>query len=202
MPHSHDDVGWLKTVDEYFEGTKSEIQSTNVNVELTNVMNALLDNPARKFSEVEMKFFKMWWQGQNEKMKEDVRGLVKNGQLELINGGWSMHDEACPTYEDMINNMMLGHDFILEEFGVKPRIGWQVDPFGHSNANARMFAEMGFDALFFGRIDYQDKEKRMNDKALEWIWTPNSESLGEETNIFAQLMWDSYENPNFDWDIS
>ena len=65
-----------------------------------------------------------------------------------------------------------------------------------------MFAEMGFDALFFGRIDYQDKEKRMNDKALEWIWTPNSESLGEETNIFAQLMWDSYENPNFDWDIS
>ena len=124
MPHSHDDVGWLKTVDEYFEGTKSEIQSTNVNVELTNVMNALLDNPARKFSEVEMKFFKMWWQEQNEKMKEDVRGLVKNGQLELINGGWSMHDEACPTYEDMINNMMLGHDFILEEFGVKPRIGW------------------------------------------------------------------------------
>ena len=60
---------------------------------------------------------------------------------------------------------------------------------------------MGFDALFFGRLDYQDKEKRMNDKALEWIWTPNSESLGEETNIFTQLMWNSYENPYFDWDI-
>ena len=64
-----------------------------------------------------------------------------------------------------------------------------------------MFAEMGFDALFFGRLDYQDKEKRMNDKALEWIWTPNSESLGEETNIFTQLMWNSYENPFFDWDV-
>ena len=112
-----------------------------------------------------------------------------------------MHDEACPTYEDMINNMMLGHDFILKEFGVKPRIGWQVDPFGHSNANARIFAEMGFDALFFGRLDYQDKEKRLNEKALEWIWTPNSESLGEETNIFTQLMWNSYENPFFDWDV-
>lgn len=57
-------------------------------------------------------------------MQETVRGLVKNGQLELINGGWSLHDEACPTYDDMIDNMMLGHKFIEENFGVKPRIGW------------------------------------------------------------------------------
>jgi Glycosyl hydrolases family 38 N-terminal domain len=35
-----------------------------------------------------------------------------------------MHDEACPIYEDIIDNMKLGHDFILNEFGVKPRIGW------------------------------------------------------------------------------
>ena len=28
-----------------------------------------------------------------------------------------MHDEACPLYEDMINNMKLGHDFLLKEFG-------------------------------------------------------------------------------------
>ena len=73
-----------------------------------------------------------------------------------------MHDEACPTYEDMINNMMIGHEFIIKEFGVKPRIGWTIDPFGHSNFNTRLYAELGFDAFFFSRIDYQDKNKRMN----------------------------------------
>lgn len=50
--------------------------------------------------------------------------------------------------------MMLGHKFLLDEVGVTPRIGWHIDPFGHSNANARLFAEMGFDALVFARADF------------------------------------------------
>jgi hypothetical protein len=87
-------------------------------------MYSLLDDPRRKFCEVEMKFFSMWWDNQDHDMKMKVRKLIADGQLELINGGWSMHDEACPTYDDMINNMMIGHEFILREFGVKPRIGW------------------------------------------------------------------------------
>eukprot|EP01042_Synura_sphagnicola_P004654 gene4654-5910_t len=33
-----------------------------------------------------------------------------------------------------------------------------------------MSAEVGFDALFFGRIDYQDRAKRMNEKSMEMIW--------------------------------
>jgi hypothetical protein len=46
---------------------------------------------------------------------------------------------------------------VLSEFGIKPKIGWQIDAFGHSSTNAMLFAEMGFDAWFFGRLDYQDK---------------------------------------------
>ena len=92
-----------------------------------------------------------------------------------------MHDEACPTFDDMINNMMLGHQFLLEEFGVKPRIGWSIDPFGHSNTNVRLFAEMGFDAWFFARIDYQDKKQREKEKTMEFVWRPNPESLGTDT---------------------
>jgi len=79
VPHSHDDVGWLKTVDEYFDGSRRDIQWTNVRVELSTVIDALLDNPKRKFSEVEMKFFKMWWVKQNDATKENVKKLIKNG---------------------------------------------------------------------------------------------------------------------------
>lgn len=158
IPHTHDDVGWLKTVDMYYTGTNNQVQKGIVHLILSTTMEELIKNPDRKFTYVEMKFFSMWWDEQTETMKTAVRSLVKEGRLEFVNAGWSMHDEACTHYEDIINNMVVGHDFLMKEFGVRPRIGWHLDPFGHSNANPRLFAEMGFDAWFFARLDYQDKQ--------------------------------------------
>lgn len=47
-----------------------------------------------------------------------------------------MHDEAAVHYIDMIDQTTLGHRYIKEEFGQIPRIGWQIDPFGHSAVQA------------------------------------------------------------------
>ena len=47
-----------------------------------------------------------------------------------------MHDEAATHYIDMIDQTTMGHRFLKEEFGVTPRIGWQIDPFGHSAVQA------------------------------------------------------------------
>ena len=121
----------------------------------------------------------MWWDTQLDSMKDKVRNLVANGQLELINGGWSMHDEACPTYTDMIDNMAKGHAFIAKNFpGYHPRIGWQIDPFGHSNTNMRLFSDMGFDAVFMARMDRHDKEERLKSESMEFVWRPSNDTLG------------------------
>jgi hypothetical protein len=46
--------------------------------------------------------------------------------------------------------------FLNATFGVHPRVGWQVDPFGHSATQAAlMSAAVGFEGLFFGRADFQ-----------------------------------------------
>ena len=46
--------------------------------------------------------------------------------------------------------------FLRKTFGSIPRVGWQIDPFGHSSTQAGLLAaQVGFDALFFGRADYQ-----------------------------------------------
>ena len=75
------------------------------------------------------------------------------GQLELVQGGLVSPDEATTNYADVLRNYEAGHDFLRSEFGMTPRIGWQLDPFGHSAVTAELMAEMGMEAIFFARIN-------------------------------------------------
>ncbi|CDP17307.1 unnamed protein product [Coffea canephora] len=196
VPHSHDDVGWLKTVDQYYVGSNNSIQGACVQNVLDSLIPALLADENRKFIYVEQAFFQRWWRDQSPAMQKIVRQLVDGGQLEFINGGWCMHDEAATHYIDMIDQTTLGHRYIKEQFNVTPRIGWQIDPFGHSAVQAYLLgAELGFDSFFFGRIDYQDRAKRKAEKALEVVWQ-GSKSLGSSAQIFAGAFPENYEPPS------
>ena len=81
-----------------------------------------------------------------------------------------MHDEASVHYVSMIDQTTLGHKFLKDEFDYKPTVGWQIDPFGHSSTHAWLSSAVSFDSLFFGRIDYQDHNKRMKESTMEMIW--------------------------------
>ena len=148
-----------------------------------------------------MAFFTLWWRDQTDAVKLKFKSFLASGRIEFVNGGWSMNDEACPLYSDIISNMMTGHQFLHSEFGVTPKIGWHVDPFGHSLANQYLFSEMGLEAIMFSRIDYQDKEKRMASKELEWVWETFSEDRGSNSTIFAHTMFHHYfPPPGFCWE--
>ena len=66
IAHSHDDVGWLKTVDDYYYGDKQNIQWAAVQFTIGSVVNELFLNPNLKFTIVEMAFLHRWWQNANE----------------------------------------------------------------------------------------------------------------------------------------
>lgn len=65
MPHSHDDVGWLKTVDDYFYGGDQNTQWAGVQYTIDTVVTELAQNPTYKFSIVEMAFLYRWWNNAN-----------------------------------------------------------------------------------------------------------------------------------------
>ena len=62
----------------------------------------------RTWAMAETKFFQMWWDEQDAEYKDRVKTLVKEGQLEFVNGGWSAPDEACPNYDDLLDNWFTG----------------------------------------------------------------------------------------------
>eukprot|EP00051_Salpingoeca_urceolata_P027075 m.479938 g.479938 ORF g.479938 m.479938 type:complete len:1085 (+) comp21646_c0_seq1:45-3299(+) len=192
VPHTHDDTGWLMTVDAYFYKEVAYILDT--------VSTRLEENPDRKFMYVETGFFERWWIEQTEEKKASFRKLVASGQLEFINGGWCMHDEASPNYVEMVENTGRGHQFLQKEFGVFPKGTWQIDPFGHTNTQSWLIGQYaGLQFLYFGRMDYQDFQMRKNlsslvepnvPRSLEWVWQ-GSKTFGKQYQTFTGELYGS-----------
>lgn len=58
-----------------------------------------------------------WWGRQPPERQALVKQLVKDGQLNFINGGYVQHDEAGAHYSAMVDQTSLGH-----RWGA--RVGW------------------------------------------------------------------------------
>ena len=186
--HTHDDPGWLWTLDDYYMGT--DHCKFSVKRILDNMVVSLTNKKDRKFSYVEMSFFKKWYDTQPEKIKQKVKEFIKEGRLEIINGGWVMHDEAGTYYKHLIDNMRIGLKFLKEEFNITPKIGWFIDPFGHSSATSHILSQMNFEKIVLTRIDYLEKQYRIDNHNLEFIYDP----FGLGQNIFTHISYHHY-NP-------
>uniref|UniRef100_G3U4S0 Lysosomal alpha-mannosidase n=1 Tax=Loxodonta africana TaxID=9785 RepID=G3U4S0_LOXAF len=209
VAHTHNDVGWLKTVDQYFcdaATLKAPTWKTSpcvVNI-LDSVVQALLGEPTRRFVYVEMAFFSRWWRQQRETTREVVKELVKQGRLEFANGGWVMNDEATTHYGAIVDQMTLGLCFLEDTFGKDglPHVAWHIDPFGHSREQASLFAQMGFDGIFLGRIDYQDKYTREVAQEMEQVWRGSTSLQPPTADLFTSVLPNNYDPPSgLCWDI-
>lgn len=85
--------------------------------------------------------------------------------------------------------------FLSDTFGTcgRPRIGWQIDPFGHSREMASIFAQMGFDGQFFARMDWKEKSERLLNLTAEFNWQ-SSESL-PNSELLTGLLYNHYSAP-------
>ncbi|GJQ83732.1 hypothetical protein Trydic_g20608 [Trypoxylus dichotomus] len=188
VPHSHDDVGWVKTFDQYYD---EDVRSI-----INSVVQALAANPERRFVQVETAFFHKWWKEQDEQQRALFKELVDSGRLEIANGAWSMNDEATSHYQSIIDQFTLGLRTLNDTLGKcsRPRIGWQIDPFGHSKEMAAIYSQMGFDGVFLGRIDYRDKSKRIESQTMEMLWKGGA-NLDGNSYLFTSVLYNHYDSP-------
>ena len=54
-------------------------------------------------------YFTRWWDMQEAGTQDRVRALIRNKQLQFAGGGWVSNDEAICSYEDIIDQLTLGH---------------------------------------------------------------------------------------------
>lgn len=65
VPHTHDDMGWVKTMDQYFYGSDQDKEHSSVRHILDTVIHELVKNENRKFTYVEMGYFSKWYNTQS-----------------------------------------------------------------------------------------------------------------------------------------
>jgi len=123
---------------------RNDVRHAAIQYILDSAILALDENPNRRFIYVEIGFFSRWWNQQTEDIRNKVRQFVNEGRLEFISGGWCMNDEASTHYNSIIDQHALGAEFLRNEFGEcgRPRVGWQIDPFGHSREFASLIAQV------------------------------------------------------------
>ena len=181
IPHSHDDPGWIKTFEQYYNDQVSKI--------LTNAVNNLIENENRTFVYSEVSFFKKWWDLQNDTIKENLKKLISEKRFEFVNGGYVMGDEATGHFEDATIQLRLGLEFLKNTFNVTPHIAWLLDEFGHSMSHAYMYSQFGFDKIVLGRSTQSFKEKYYKEKNLNLYWVPFNDT---KHKIFAHIIYDYY----------
>lgn len=54
---------------------------------------------------------------------------------------------------------------------------------------------MGYDGVFFVRIDYQDKDIRLDNQTAELVWH-GSPNLGASSDIFTSVLFNWYTSPD------
>lgn len=162
IPHTHTDPGWLNTYDSYY--------NRDVRPILDTVLREMEASPGRTFAWSETCFFARYWAAASARKRNLIRSLAASSRLEFVGGGWVQHDEALPTVAAQLDNMAEGHAWLRETLGVSPRVGWQLDPFGHSASSAALMGRMGLDAVVLNRIHYKLKSAWKGDRRLEFRW--------------------------------
>ncbi|CAG9818669.1 unnamed protein product [Phaedon cochleariae] len=188
VPHSHNDPGWIKTVEEYYATQTKHI--------LDNMLNKLPEDPRRKFIWAEISYFSMWWADLDEDDREKVKRLLKNNQLEIVTGGWVMNDEANSHWMSIMYQLTEGHQWLQKNLNYTPVSHWSIDAFGLSLTQPVLLKNMGLQNMLIQRVHYSVKKHLASQRQLEFRWRQLWDGTGN-TDMFTHMMpFYSYDVPH------
>lgn len=82
---------------------------------------------------------------------ERVRGLVERGQWHVTGGQYLQPDANLPTVMGWRRQLLHGRRYFRERFGIIPRVGYNVDSFGHPATLPDVLAQLGYVGYVFHR---------------------------------------------------
>ena len=95
-----------------------------------------------------------------------IQEHVRNGRW-IISGGWYLQpDLNLPCGESIARQILIGRQFFAQEFGVEPRVAYNLDSFGH-NGNLPQFLRLSGYELYT-HFRPHPNEKTLPDHLYRW----------------------------------
>eukprot|EP01132_Coremiostelium_polycephalum_P009271 gene9271-11363_t len=155
-----------ETQDEYYESTAKNI--------ISNLITVLNQNSNRKIIWPEVFYFEKWWNQQSSTLQSSVKQLVRNGQIEFVNGGMSMIDEGVLHFNEIIDQLSQGTQWLISNFGSVPKNYFNPISFGHSSTVPFILNSVGIQNMVINLINKEIKSQMKSNQHLEFFWEDNN----------------------------
>lgn len=171
VPHSHNDPGWLWTLETYYTVRTRSI--------LTNTVLFLEKFPDFRMIWTETIFLDIWWKETTLDMQNKFKDLVKQGRIEILSGGWVSVDEATTHFTAVIDQLVEGHLWIRDILGVTPNISWSIDPFGYSTSLPYLWYKSGMTDMTILRVHGALKQYMGHRHMMTFNWRQPWDLMGK-----------------------
>ena len=182
VPHSHYDVAWAFTREDYLEVNQDILEQA---VELAE------KHEEYKFSWEQIYPLKVF-EERNPRLWHRIREMIRRGKLEIVDGQYLMADTMLPTGEVLVREILFGKRYCREKFGVDVPVAWCADSFGMNAQMPQIYRKSGYHWVAFRRGAKQMQSeflwKGLDGTTILAHWMP----LGYRAGFYLDKLEESY----------
>jgi len=94
----------------------------------------------------------------DKELFREIQKLVKEGRWQIVGGWWIEPDCNLPSGESFVRQSLYGQRYFIEKFGVKAKVGYNIDSFGHNGMLPQILVKSGIKYYVFMRPSPNEKE--------------------------------------------
>lgn len=141
LPNAHLDPVWLW---DWREGLNEGITT------ISTVLDLMDENPDLTFMRGEAVIYRHI-QKTTPALFRRIREKIEEGRWDVVGGTWVQPDSNLSSTETLCRHFEMGLDYFQKELGVRPKIAWQADSFGHPAGWPNILRGFGMEGFAFTR---------------------------------------------------
>ena len=153
VPHTHYDVAWAFSKEEYLK----------INESILEAALKLMEHPEFRFC-LEQTYLLKALEEKNPDLFHRIKEMIKAGRIEIVDGQYLMADTMLPTGEVLVREILVGKRYCQQKLGIDVPVAWADDSFGMNAQLPQIYKKAGYKWLAFRR------GARADIKESEFLW--------------------------------